>query len=68
MELLILLHLSYSLKMVFWDPDFIDEKYLGRKLGISIFQPDGMGHNLERGGTPYPYKTRTRTFFFRPTE
>ena len=52
----------------FWDPDFIDEKYLGRKLGISIFQPDGMGHNLERGGTPYPYKTRTRTFFFRPTE
>ena len=52
----------------FWDPDFIDEKYLGRKLGISIFQPDGMGPNLERGGTPYPYKTRTRTFFFRPTE
>ena len=52
----------------FWDPDFIDEKYLGRKLGISIFQPDGMGPNLERGGAPYPYKTRTRTFFFRPTE
>ena len=52
----------------FWDPDFIDEKNLGEKFGIPFFQPDGMGPNLERGGTPYPYKTRSRTFFFKPTE
>ena len=52
----------------FWDPDFIDEKYLGAKLGISSCQPDGKGPNLERGGTPYQYKTRSRTFFFKPIE
>ena len=51
----------------FWDPDFIDEKCLGG-MGISSYQPDGMGPNLERGGTPYPYKTRSRTFFFKPIE
>ena len=52
----------------FWDPDFIDEKCLGKGLGVSFCQPDGMGPNLERGGNPYPYKTRTRTFFFKPIE
>ena len=52
----------------FWDPDFIDEKCLGKGLGISSCQPDGMGPNLERGGHPYPYKTRSRTYFFKPTE
>ena len=52
----------------FWDPDLIDEKYLGEKLGVSSCQPDGMGPNLERGGTPYAYKTRSRTFFFKPIE
>jgi len=52
----------------FWDPDFIDEKYLGKKLGIPKFQPDGKGPNLERGGIPYQYKTRSRTFFFKPID
>ena len=52
----------------FWDPDFIDENTLGR-LGIKKYQPDGKGPNLERfGGTPYDYKTRERTFFFKPVE
>uniref|UniRef100_UPI00035F99C2 RHS repeat domain-containing protein n=1 Tax=Segatella maculosa TaxID=439703 RepID=UPI00035F99C2 len=56
----------------FWDPDFIDEKGLGKipvinKLTHTI--PDGMGPNLERfGGTPYHYKTRTRTYFFKPVQ
>jgi RHS repeat-associated protein len=46
----------------FWDPDFIDEK-------AGMQKPDGLGPNLERfGGTPYPYKTRERTFFFKPVE
>ena len=52
----------------FWDPDLIDEKCLGNKLGVSFCQPDGIGPNLERGGTPYEYKTRSRTFFFKPIE
>jgi hypothetical protein len=52
----------------FWDPDFIDEKVLGGWLGIDKYKPDGPGPNLERlGGTPYPYKTRERTYFFKPT-
>lgn len=52
----------------FWDPDYIAEKCLGGKLGISFCKPDGMGPNLERGGKPYPYKTRSRTYFFKPIE
>ena len=28
--------------------------------------PDGAGPNLELGGTPYKYGTRTRTYFFKP--
>ena len=50
----------------FWDPDFIDEKVLGDKLNLKKFKPDGKGPNLERGGTPYDYKTRTRIYFFKP--
>ena len=55
----------------FWDPNFATEKgfnYLERKTGIKIdrFQPDEKGPNLEAGGTPYNYKTRERTFFFKP--
>jgi len=46
----------------YWDPDFIDEK-------AGMQTPDKMGPNLERfGGIPYPYKTRERTFFFKPVE
>ena len=42
----------------FWDPDFIDEYFLGDK--SMYFRPDGMGPNLERfGGQPYPYIPRT---------
>ncbi|NLL28621.1 MAG: RHS repeat-associated core domain-containing protein [Bacteroidales bacterium] len=53
----------------FWDPDFIDEKVLGGWLGIDKFKPDQKGPNLERlGGTPYDYKTRERTYFFKPVE
>ena len=52
----------------FWDPDFIDEKVLGGWFGFSKFKPDGAGPNLERGGTPYYYKTRERTYFFKPVE
>jgi len=37
----------------FWDPDFIDEKYMRDS---PYFRPDQLGPNLERfGGTPYPY-------------
>ena len=47
----------------FWDPDFIDEKFLGPN--SPYFKPDGMGPNLERfGGTPYPYIPTTITFPF----
>ena len=57
----------------FWDPNLAAEKganYLESKTGLTIdrFQPDEMGPNLEAGGTPYPYKTRERTFFFKPVE
>jgi RHS repeat-associated protein len=59
----------------FWDPDFVDEKadkFLRDKIGVSPFGtsliPDQKGPNLERGGTPYDYKTRARTFFFKPVE
>jgi len=57
----------------FWDPNAAAEwgaKKLENKTGIKIdrFQPDEMGPNLEAGGTPYPYKTRERTFFFKPVE
>lgn len=48
----------------FWDPDYLDENILGR-LGIPMFQPDGMGPNLERfGGTPYPYVPVKGTYDF----
>ena len=37
----------------FWDPDIIDEYFLGDQ---PYFRPDGPGPNLERlGGTPYYY-------------
>ena len=57
----------------FWDPNFAAEKgarKLEQKTGIRIdrFQPDEMGPNLEAGGTPYPYKTRERTNFFKPVK
>jgi len=47
----------------FWDPDFINEKTLG-KMGFKNYQPDGMGPNLELGGHPYPFipVTATETF------
>jgi hypothetical protein len=55
----------------FWDPNFVAEKgarKLEQKTGIKInrFQPDEKGPNLEAGGTPYNYKTRERTYFFKP--
>lgn len=51
----------------FWDPNFVAEKTLGKV--FNKYKPDGMGPNLEQpGGTPYPYKTRERTFFFKPVE
>jgi hypothetical protein len=47
----------------FWDPDFIDEKFLGPN--SPYFKPDGPGSNLERfGGTPYPYIPTIITFPF----
>ena len=49
----------------FWDPDFIDEKTLG-KMYVSSCMPDGKGPNLERGGVPYDYIPRQRTYFFKP--
>ncbi len=53
----------------FWDPDFIVEKILGGWLDIDRFKPDRKGPNLERfDGTPYDYKTRERTYFFKPVE
>lgn len=56
----------------FWDPDFIDENTLGKIPVIRDWtntKPDGPGPNLERfGGTPYHYKTRERTYFFKPVE
>jgi hypothetical protein len=51
----------------FWDPNFVGEKTLGKV--FDRYKPDEMGPNLEtKGGTPYPYKTRERTFFFKPVE
>lgn len=51
----------------YWDPNFVAEKTLGNF--FDKYKPDGMGPNLEQsGGTPYPYKTRERTFFFKPVE
>ena len=51
----------------FWDPNFIAERTLGRV--FDRYKPDGKGPNLEvRGGTPYDYKTRKRTFFFKPVK
>jgi hypothetical protein len=59
----------------FWDPDFVDEKIdklVRDNIGWSPFGtmniPDGKGPNLERGGTVYDYKTRKRTFFFKPVQ
>jgi len=46
----------------YWDPDFIDD-------WAGMQKPDELGPNLERfGGTPYPYLTRERTYFFKPVE
>lgn len=46
----------------FWDVDFIDEK-------AGMQKSDGPGPNLERfGGTPYHYKPREGTYFFKPVE
>jgi hypothetical protein len=51
----------------FWDPNFVAEKTLGKF--FDRYKPDGKGPNLETpGGTPYDYKTRERTFFFKPVE
>ncbi len=51
----------------FWDPNFVAEKTLGKV--FDRYKPDGKGPNLEApGGTPYDYKTRQRTFFFKPVE
>jgi hypothetical protein len=51
----------------FWDPNFVAEKTLGKV--FDRYKPDGKGPNLETpGGTPYDYKTRERTFFFKPVE
>jgi RHS repeat-associated protein len=59
----------------FWDPDFVDEnidEFVRDKIGYSPFGksliPDQKGPNLERGGTPYDYKTRERIFFFKPVQ
>ena len=55
----------------FWDPDFIDENTLGKIpviRDLTNTKSDGSGPALERGGTPYHYKTRERTFFFKPVE
>jgi hypothetical protein len=50
----------------FWDPNFVAERTLG-KIGINRYKADEKGPNLEvSGGTPYSYKTRQRTFFFKP--
>ena len=46
----------------YWDNDIIDE-------WSGMQKTDELGPNLERfGGVPYPYKTRERTFFFKPVE
>jgi hypothetical protein len=50
----------------FWDPNFVAERTLGKVW--DRYKADEMGPNLEWGGTPYPYKTRERTFFFKPVE
>jgi RHS repeat-associated protein len=51
----------------FWDPNFVAERSLGRIL--DRYKPDEMGPKLEWGsGKPYPYKTRERTYFFKPVE
>ncbi|OJH11037.1 hypothetical protein FPG87_13140 [Flavobacterium psychrophilum] len=51
----------------FWDPNFVAEKTLGKV--FDRYKPDGKGPNLETpGGVPYDYKTRVRTFFFKPIE
>ncbi len=51
----------------FWDPNFVAEKTLGKV--FDRYKPDGKGPNLEApGGTPYDYKSRQRTFFFKPVE
>jgi hypothetical protein len=51
----------------FWDPNFAAEKTLGKL--FDRYKPDGKGPNLETpGGIPYDYKTRERTFFFKPVE
>jgi RHS repeat-associated protein len=53
----------------FWDPDIIDENTLGKIPLIRDWtgtKPDGPGPNLERGGTPYYFKIRERTYFYKP--
>jgi len=54
----------------FWDPDFASENTVGKIpiiRDITGTKADGPGPNLETG-TPYHYKTRERTFFFKPIE
>jgi RHS repeat-associated protein len=50
----------------FWDPNFVAERTLGKV--SDKYKADEMGPNLEWEGTPYPYKTRKRIFFFKPVE
>jgi len=47
----------------FWDVDYLAELTLG-KMGQPNFIPDGLGPNLERGGTPYPYIPIIGTYTF----
>ncbi len=54
----------------FWDPGCIDANTLGKIPCISDWtetKSDGPGLNLERfGGTPFFYKTREGSFFYKP--
>ena len=47
----------------FWDPNFIKEN---PKSSNPQNIPDGVGPNLEMGGTPYYYTKMTRKYFFKP--
>jgi hypothetical protein len=50
----------------FWDVDFVDEKLLGGLCGLSKYQADGKGPNLERmGGVPYSYLPATKSYTFK---
>ena len=47
----------------FWDPNILREDKNSKKKSN---RHDGLGPNLEMGGTPYHYGVRTRTYFFKP--